>query len=189
MTSYYDILGVAPHASLAEIRTAYHRLALKYHPDKNSAPDAAERFIAVQAAWDTLSDAGSRQLYDTQLSATYHPEEEYTETNNERPATSYTHHRPAANTPPHSDPYARQQDVFDEDADPMYDYNQGSNYRSPYWTNFLIIPVFVLFLAFRMCTQETKPKDPTAVGVQVSGDTVLLYQVVNGDTVYAHGDH
>lgn len=62
--SFYDLLGVAPSADLPAIKAAYRQLALRLHPDVNPAPDAAQRFAAVAAAYDVLSDAAARALYD-----------------------------------------------------------------------------------------------------------------------------
>lgn len=62
--SYYDLLGVAPTAGLPAIKAAYRQLALRLHPDVSPAPDAAQRFAAVAAAYDVLSDADARALYD-----------------------------------------------------------------------------------------------------------------------------
>ncbi|PRW59130.1 dnaJ-like protein subfamily B member 5-like [Chlorella sorokiniana] len=63
-TAYYSLLGVAPTATQAELKSAYRKLALQLHPDVSSAPDASERFAAVAAAYDVLSDPESRALYD-----------------------------------------------------------------------------------------------------------------------------
>lgn len=64
MTDYYSILGVSPTASLTEIKRAYRRLAIQYHPDKNSSPDAAERFYEINEAYDILGDVNKRRGYD-----------------------------------------------------------------------------------------------------------------------------
>jgi molecular chaperone DnaJ len=62
---YYEILSVPRTASEEEIRKAYRKLARKYHPDLNPGDKAAEeRFKNVQEAYDILSDAKKRQMYD-----------------------------------------------------------------------------------------------------------------------------
>lgn len=64
MTDHYAALGLGAHASLAEIKKAFRQKASSYHPDKNPAPDAAERFRVVQKAYEVLSDDELRSAYD-----------------------------------------------------------------------------------------------------------------------------
>lgn len=66
--SYYDILGVEPIATDAEIRSAYRAGMAKYHPDVNSAPNAQRLAQMFNEAYETLSDPKRRQEYDRVLS-------------------------------------------------------------------------------------------------------------------------
>ena len=62
--NYYDILGVPKGATQAEIKKAYVKLAREFHPDKNSAADAKQKFSAINEAYTTLTDDKKRQIYD-----------------------------------------------------------------------------------------------------------------------------
>ncbi|HXF94399.1 MAG TPA: molecular chaperone DnaJ [Nitrospiraceae bacterium] len=61
---YYEVLGVDRSATRDEIKRAYRQLALKYHPDRNKSPDAAERFREIAEAYAVLSDDAKRREYD-----------------------------------------------------------------------------------------------------------------------------
>ncbi len=69
---YYDILGVAKGSSSQEIKKAYRKLALKYHPDKNAGNKAAEeKFKGISEAYAVLSDPEKKKQYDTYGSADF----------------------------------------------------------------------------------------------------------------------
>ncbi len=61
---YYEVLGISKSASNDEIKSAYRKLAKKYHPDLNKEPGAEEKFKEVQEAYDVLSDSNKRAQYD-----------------------------------------------------------------------------------------------------------------------------
>ena len=70
---YYETLGVAKGASQDEIKKAYRKLALKYHPDKNAGnKQAEEKFKTISEAYAVLSDKEKRQEYDTYGSSGFH---------------------------------------------------------------------------------------------------------------------
>ncbi|XP_062230663.1 uncharacterized protein LOC133928373 isoform X1 [Phragmites australis] len=61
---YYKVLGVGRGATEDELKKAYRRLAMKYHPDKNPSPQADSLFKQVSEAYDVLSDPQKRAVYD-----------------------------------------------------------------------------------------------------------------------------
>jgi molecular chaperone DnaJ len=61
---YYEILGVQKNSSPEQIKDAYRKLALQYHPDRNKSPDAEEKFKELSEAYAVLSDREKREAYD-----------------------------------------------------------------------------------------------------------------------------
>lgn len=62
--NYYEILGVTPDSEFFEVKTAYRKLARKFHPDINKAPDSIKKFKDIQEAYETLSDNQKRKNYN-----------------------------------------------------------------------------------------------------------------------------
>eukprot|EP00740_Mantoniella_antarctica_P017975 CAMPEP_0198695300 /NCGR_PEP_ID=MMETSP1468-20131203/285230_1 /TAXON_ID=1461545 /ORGANISM="Mantoniella sp, Strain CCMP1436" /LENGTH=107 /DNA_ID=CAMNT_0044450957 /DNA_START=19 /DNA_END=339 /DNA_ORIENTATION=+ len=64
--SYYDILGLQKDASATEVKKAYRKLAVKFHPDKNptNQEEALEKFQEIASAYEVLSDEQARRRYD-----------------------------------------------------------------------------------------------------------------------------
>ncbi|MBI3844257.1 MAG: DnaJ domain-containing protein [Planctomycetes bacterium] len=61
---YYEVLGVAKGSSVEDIKKSYRKLALQFHPDRNKAKDAEDRFKEITEAYAVLSDAEKRRQYD-----------------------------------------------------------------------------------------------------------------------------
>ena len=102
-TTYYQVLEVQPDASLLDIKKAYRRLALQYHPDRNHGSAAStERFKCISAAYEVLSDPDRRREYDRSLRLGT------THTTSTRPSYS-------PSTPTYRNPYDQFDDLFRND--------------------------------------------------------------------------
>jgi curved DNA-binding protein CbpA len=74
-SDHYKVLEVRRDAPLEEIQHAYRNLALRYHPDRNPAPEAAARMRAINEAWEVLGESNRRSEYDALLKRpVLHPE-------------------------------------------------------------------------------------------------------------------
>ena len=77
MKDYYQVLGISPNASTAQIKTAYRKLVQQYHPDVNPNPHAHVLIQEINEAYDVLGDSVKRLTYDNQrndIYITYEPE-------------------------------------------------------------------------------------------------------------------
>ncbi|KAG8887474.1 hypothetical protein FRB98_009555 [Tulasnella sp. 332] len=63
-TYYYDILGVTPDVQDTDLKKAYRKKAIQYHPDKNKDPGAEEKFKEISTAYQVLADPNTRTVYD-----------------------------------------------------------------------------------------------------------------------------
>jgi len=61
---FYKVLGLAREATTAEVKRAYRKLSLQYHPDKNKDPEATTKFAAINEAYEVLKDESKRRRYD-----------------------------------------------------------------------------------------------------------------------------
>ena len=86
---FYTILGISQYAKYSEIKVAYRRLALKYHPDRNSSPFAEDAIKRINAAFEILSDKDKRRQYDK--AAVFNSISQNKEKNQTQPYSSYTY--------------------------------------------------------------------------------------------------
>lgn len=86
---FYTILGISQYAKYREIKVAYRRLALKYHPDRNSSPFAEDAIKRINAAFEILSDKDKRRQYDK--AAVFNSISHNKEKNQTQPYSSYTY--------------------------------------------------------------------------------------------------
>ena len=103
MNDYYDILGVPRTATADEIKKAYRKLAVKYHPDKNPGDAAAEEmFKKINTAYDVLGDEEKRRQYDSgyyyNSNSSSNTSSENTEKQYQYTQYEYNYYRPVNNS-------------------------------------------------------------------------------------------
>lgn len=84
---YYKILGVSKSATSDDIRKAYRKLALQYHPDRNKTKEAESKFKEINEAYEVLSDKQKKQQYDNDV---YNP--------NSNPHYGNNYYKPSSNS-------------------------------------------------------------------------------------------
>ncbi|CDK25759.1 unnamed protein product [Kuraishia capsulata CBS 1993] len=151
MSQHYEVLEIDRGASAEEIRKAYRRLALKYHPDKNRDHNAEDMFKKISEAYRVLSDPQTKRDYDKTIPRTYPPKSEktyspasgYYQRQYQSPKQEYNSSRSNSNRFHHSY-YGDTYSAFENYAS----YNFGSRYDDvPSW---------------RQSRQEKKPPQPRA---------------------------
>lgn len=71
--NYYEILGVSKNATDADIKRAYRKLALQWHPDRNKTAEATEKFKEINKAYEVLSDPKKKEVYDQYGESAFQP--------------------------------------------------------------------------------------------------------------------
>lgn len=141
---YYEILGVSKNATEDEIKKAFRKLAMKYHPDVNKSPDAEEKFKEINQAYSVLIDKDKRSLYDQfghgAVDGTWGMDENSanSNTNNTNSSSTYANYDSVFDDPEFFDMfnsyYAQQtEDDDDEDEEDTYFYtnnNQNTNHNT-----------------------------------------------------------
>jgi curved DNA-binding protein CbpA len=82
--NYYQRLGLSRQATKEEIKKAYRKLALEFHPDRNKSPDAHEKFIAINEAYLILYDDEARQKYDIEYDFHFGKKSDFKQEENEK---------------------------------------------------------------------------------------------------------
>ena len=106
---YYEVLGLSRTADQSQIKQAYRKLALKFHPDKNKAEDAEERFKEIGEAYEVLSDEDKKAAYEASLIS-------------ERSSSWKTESEPSPST--YSGGYSSGEKTFSHNYDPFSTFNR-----------------------------------------------------------------
>jgi curved DNA-binding protein CbpA len=93
--NYYKILGIRSDAKKDEIKKAYRKLALEFHPDKNKSADAHEKFISINEAYLILYDEEAREKYDKEYFMIFELKKDSTDTSDFK--ETYNRHNKESN--------------------------------------------------------------------------------------------
>ncbi|KAK3934490.1 DnaJ domain-containing protein [Diplogelasinospora grovesii] len=123
LVNYYDILGVSPSASESEIKSAYRKLALKYHPDRVQGgtavvAEATEKMAKINKASEVLSDPKSREEFDAELKVFHYAPNGYADHDSDGEPAQKSHYTGAR--------------YYEEDDRACYEYEHSSGSRSRY---------------------------------------------------------
>jgi hypothetical protein len=146
MKDYYKILGVPPSAHAADIKRAYRKLALLYHPDKNPDPSAELQIKEINEAYDVLSDPEERHRYDQRLNNPLHDFIQG-QTQETRQHRDPAYRRPAGNRPRHK---SDSEKLFDL----MVEYHRHAKWMVIIAFAFCIVLCFDLVLPYRQTTDR-----------------------------------
>ena len=148
---YYTILGVSKNASAAEIKTAYRKKALEWHPDRNKSPEANDKFKEINKAFEVLSDPKKKQMYD-QLG---HDAFERGGMPGAAPGGSYGGYQQG----PFSYTYTTNMGDFGDFSDPFEIFEQFFGFRSPFGGQRAARrPVYQLQLTFNEAVKGVEKK-------------------------------
>lgn len=139
MKDYYKILEIGRNSTEVEIKRAYRKLALKYHPDVNDAIDASAIFRDVNEAYRTLGNAAKKRHYDFYYASgtSVKLDDKYKQDKGRKYGTAYRNEANASKTRPRTKPSKKEEKV---------DFSTMENWM---FASLVVIGLFAIFLAVR----------------------------------------
>jgi curved DNA-binding protein CbpA len=157
MASYYTLLTVSPHASVADIKSKYRQLSLRYHPDSGG---STEKMVELNEAYHTLSNPLLRREYDQRLSPA-------------KPSATYAYSAPSSSYYPPQQPTYRPTPTTRPDytSPPGYTRRRQDEYvkeKSSFWSWFGVLALIVMvFLGYQLLT-FLQPTSSTSIPTTTS---------------------